>query len=69
MADKATLWTVKLTEPDIRTMMRVLDYTIDRAENTEATKFVIDRLCRQECVVQWKRIQAELFSIVGDEDA
>lgn len=60
-------YTLKMTDDDIRTVMRALDYIVARAGNTEAPKYVIDRYCRAECIVQWTRIKAELYNIVGDD--
>lgn len=61
-------YTLKMTDDDIRTVMRALDYVVSRAKDTGKPKYVIDKHCRAECVVQWTRIKAEFYYIVGDED-
>lgn len=60
-------YTLKMTDDDIRTVMRALDYVVARAENTEFPKHFIDKCCRAECIIQWTRIKAEFYSVVGDE--
>lgn len=63
-----TKWKFSFTDADVRTIMRALDYVITRAENTESPKFAIDTICRRECVIQWQRLKAEFYQIVGDEE-